>query len=128
MKIFLSFFREGPFGRQKFFYCISRWIRPFATISWNFSILTHCDRQEKRFSLLPCAKNTKLYTEFMGSEKNGNSLNEMKILVVFLEMFRQINGLFLLVPFQRIPYQKHKFCNMAAIVSQKPIIINLTNM
>ena len=41
----------------------------------------------------------------MGSEKNGNSLNEMKILVVFLEMFRQINGSFFVgtVPTHSIP-------------------------
>ena len=69
------------------------WRFTYLLYHMNYSLLVQCccylDRQEKRFSLLPCAKNTKLYTEFMGSEKNGNSLNEMKILVVFLEMFRQ---------------------------------------
>ena len=67
------------------------WRFTYLLYHMNYSLLVPCcylvDRQEKRFSLLPCAKNTKLYTEFMGSEKNGNSLNEMKILVVFLEMF-----------------------------------------
>ena len=75
------------------------WRFTYLLYHMNYSLLVPCcylDRQEKRFSLLPCAKNTKLYTEgFIGSEKNGNSLNEMKILAGFSRcFFRQMASFF----------------------------------
>ena len=112
----------------------------------NYSLLVPCwccylDRQEKIFFLichvLRILNYTLYWRIYKGQKKNGNSLNEMKILAAFfLKFFLTNNDFFGWTDVSSKPNQPYhnknsKFCNsisMAAIVSKTLLLRSTCQM